>query len=149
MKVKRLISLILIKFDQHYGISKTKYSIKRNKSDLITFIVIFCAVVLMVVAYSPLYLNMLKTTLETYTILNIQPLFLANFLALAGFFGFFLGAFLLIGELFINKDMKLLLTLPLKPYEVILGKLSVILSDQMFISLILLLPSLTLLWGLY
>jgi ABC-2 type transport system permease protein len=85
---------------------------------------------------------MLKTTLETYTILNIQPLFLANFFVLAGFFGFFLGAFLLIGELFINKDMKLLLTLPLKPYEVILGKLSVILSDQMFISLILLLPSL-------
>lgn len=142
MKVKRLISLILIKFDQHYGISKTKYSIKRNKSDLITFIVILCALVPTVVAYSFLYFNMLKTTLETYTILNIQPLFLANFFVLAGFFGFFLGAFLLIGELFINKDMKLLLTLPLKPYEVILGKLSVILSDQMFISLILLLPSL-------
>jgi ABC-2 type transport system permease protein len=142
VKVKRLISLILIKFDQHYGISKTKYSIKRNKSDLITFIVIFCALVPTVVVYSFLYLNMLKTTLETYTILNIQPLFLANFFVLAGFFGFFLGAFLLIGELFINKDMKLLLTLPLKPYEVILGKLSMILSDQMFISLILLLPSL-------
>jgi len=142
VKVKRLISLILIKLDQHYGISKTKYSIKRNKSDLITFIVILCVLVPTVVAYSFPYFNMLKTTLETYTILNIQPLFLANFFVLAGFFGFFLGAFLLIGELFINKDMKLLLTLPLKPYEVILGKLSVILSDQMFISLILLLPSL-------
>jgi len=89
VKVKRLISLILIKLDQHYGISKTKYSIKRNKSDLITFIVILCALVPTVVAYSPLYLNMLKTTLETYTILNIQPLFLANFFVLAGFFGFF------------------------------------------------------------
>lgn len=139
MKVKRLTSLILIELDQHYRITKNKYLIKRNKSDLFSFVAILSAIIAMILIYSPIYLKMLEANLEVYITLNIQSFFLANFIILSGFFGFFLGTFIMIGEFYFNKDMKLLITLPLKPYETIIGKVSVVLADQMIISIILLL----------
>ena len=80
--------------------------------------------------------------------MDIQQLFLTNFIMLSGLFGFFLGAFVLIGEFFSNKDLKVLITLPLEPHETIFGKLFIVLFDQMIISLLLLLPAL-IYFGIY
>ena len=146
--MKKLISLSLIELDQHYKISKNKYLLKHTKDETIPFFALIAVLATLIIIYFPFYLDFIRVNLEYYSLKNIEPLFIAEFIMITGFIGFFLGAFVLIGEFFLKKDMKLLITLPLKPSEVILGKLSVVLCDQMIISLIFLLPAL-IYYGIY
>jgi ABC-2 type transport system permease protein len=146
--MKKLTSLSLIELDQHYKISKNKYLLKHTKDETIPFFALIAVLATLIIIYFPFYLDFIRVNLEYYSLKNIEPLFIAEFIMITGFIGFFLGAFVLIGEFFLKKDMKLLITLPLKPSEVILGKLSVVLCDQMIISLIFLLPAL-IYYGIY
>jgi len=68
-------------------------------------------------------------------------MFLYYIITGCGTFGIFLSFLVLIGEFFFNKDLRLLITLPLKPSEVILSKFFVILFDQIILNLIVLLPA--------
>lgn len=146
--MKKWISLSLIELDQHYKISKNRYLLKHTKDETIPFFALLAVLATLIIIYFPFYLDFIKVNLEFYTLKGTESLFIAEFVMITGFIGFFLGAFVLIGEFFLKKDMKLLITLPLKPYEVILGKLSVVLCDQMIISLIFLLPAL-IYFGIY
>ena len=148
MKVKKLISLFLIELDHHFSITKRRYSVKKNKGELVSLIAMIASISVLIIVYFLFYFNILNTNLKVYTEMDIQQLFLTNFIMLSGLFGFFLGAFVLIGEFFSNKDLKVLITLPLEPHETIFGKLFIVLFDQMIISLLLLLPAL-IYFGIY
>ncbi len=148
MKAKKLISLILIELDQHYSITKRRHSVKKNKSELASFIAMIASISILIIVYFIFYLNILNTNLILYAKMDIQHIFLTNFIMMSGLIGFFLGSFVLIGEFFSNKDLKVLITLPLEPYETILGKLFIVLFDQMIISLLILLPAL-IYFGIY
>lgn len=148
MKVKKLISLFLIELDHHFSITKRRYSVKKNKGELASLIAMIASISILIIVYFLFYFNILNTNLKVYTEMDIQQLFLTNFIMLSGLFGFFLGAFVLIGEFFSNKDLKVLITLPLEPHETIFGKLFIVLFDQMIISLLLLLPAL-IYFGIY
>lgn len=148
MKIKKLISLISIELDQHFSITKRIYFVKKNKSELASLVAMISGISILIIVYFLFYLNILNTNLILYTEMDIQHLFLTNFIMMSGLFGFFLGAFVLIGEFFSNKDLRVLITLPLKPHETILGKLFIVLFDQMIISLLILLPAL-IYFGIY
>ncbi len=148
MKAKKLISLILIELDQHYSITKRRHSVKKNKSELASFIAMIASISILIIVYFIFYLNILNTNLILYAKMDIQHIFLTNFIMMSGLIGFFLGSFVLIGEFFSNKDLKVLITLPLEPYKTILGKLFIVLFDQMIISLLILLPAL-IYFGIY
>lgn len=148
MKVKKLISLISIELDQHFNITKRRHTVKKNKGELASLIAMIASISILIVVYFLFYINILKTNLALYTEMNLQQLFLNNFIMMSGLFGFFLGAFVLIGEFFSNKDLKVLITLPLEPHETIFGKLFIVLFDQMIISLLILLPAL-IYYGIY
>lgn len=148
MKVKKLISLFLIELNHHFSITKRRYSVKKNKGELASLIAMIASISILIIVYFLFYFNILNTNLKVYTEMDIQQLFLTNFIMLSGLFGFFLGAFVLIGEFFSNKDLKVLITLPLEPHETIFGKLFIVLFDQMIISLLLLLPAL-IYFGIY
>jgi ABC-2 type transport system permease protein len=148
VKVKKLISLFLIELDHHFSITKRRYSVKKNKGELVSLIAMIASISVLIIVYFLFYFNILNTNLKVYTEMDIQQLFLTNFIMLSGLFGFFLGAFVLIGEFFSNKDLKVLITLPLEPHETIFGKLFIVLFDQMIISLLLLLPAL-IYFGIY
>ncbi len=142
MKVKKLISLISIELNQHFKISKTKYDLKNKKSDAITMIVVVVALGFAAVTMLPLYIEFMRNSLMSYASLNLKELFISNAVMISGFFGLFLGLFILIAEFFFSKDMRVLVSLPLKPQEVIFSKLFLIIFDQMIISLVILLPAL-------
>jgi len=148
VKVKKLISLISIELDQHFNITKRRHTVKKNKGELASLIAMIASISVLIIVYFLFYFNILNTNLKVYTEMDIQQLFLTNFIMLSGLFGFFLGAFVLIGEFFSNKDLKVLITLPLEPHETIFGKLFIVLFDQMIISLLLLLPAL-IYFGIY
>jgi ABC-2 type transport system permease protein len=142
VKVKKLISLISIELNQHFKISKTKYDLKNKKSDAITMIVVVVALGFAAVTMLPLYIEFMRNSLMSYASLNLKELFISNAVMISGFFGLFLGLFILIAEFFFSKDMRVLVSLPLKPQEVIFSKLFLIIFDQMIISLVILLPAL-------
>lgn len=140
MELKRLISLIWILINSHYGISKKRYTYFHQKRRLWELFLIVFAIVALAVSAVPLYGFFTKALLDQYIILGMEHLFLANLMLLSSVIGFVFGTFLLVSTFFFSNEMRILLPLPLKPYEVLIGKFAVVLLDQMIISLALLLP---------
>ncbi|RKX41296.1 MAG: hypothetical protein DRP33_05630, partial [Thermotogae bacterium] len=140
MELKRLISLIWILINSHYGISKKRYTYFHQKRRLWELFLIVFAIVALAVLAVPLYGFFTKALLDQYIILGMEHLFLANLMLLSSVIGFVFGTFLLVSTFFFSNEMRILLPLPLKPYEVLIGKFAVVLLDQMIISLALLLP---------
>lgn len=140
MKLKRLISLIWILINSHYGISKKRYIYFHQKRRLWELFLIVFAIVSLAVSIVPLYGFFARVLLDQYIILGMEHLFVANLMLLSSAIGFIFGTFLLISTFFFSDEMRILLPLPLKPYEVLTGKFIVVLLDQMIISLALLLP---------
>lgn len=142
MKRKPWISLFLILLNEHYGLSKKRYFYFEKKQRLWEFALIPIVIVAMVASLAPLYRIIMTGMLEQYTMMGMEALFLSNAYMLAGIFGFFLGIFMIVSTFFFSKDMNLLSTLPMKPWQIISAKTCVVLMDQMIISLALLLPPL-------
>jgi len=140
VELKRLISLIWILINSHYGISKKRYTYFHQKRRLWELFLIVFAIVALAVSAVPLYGFFTKALLDQYIILGMEHLFLANLMLLSSVIGFVFGTFLLVSTFFFSNEMRILLPLPLKPYEVLIGKFAVVLLDQMIISLALLLP---------
>lgn len=142
MKWKRLTSLISTLINSHYGISYKKFIYFKKKERLWEPILITFAIFSMIVGMVPLYSIIMKTSFEQMTAMGLQNLFLMQAFTATTFIGFFFGLFIVVNYLFFSREMKVLLPLPLKPSEVMTAKFSVIILDQMLISLVLLLPPL-------
>jgi ABC-2 type transport system permease protein len=82
--------------------------------------------------------------IEQYLKMGLEGLFLNNAILMTGMAGFFLGVFFMVSEFFYSKNLGVLMPLPLKPKQMIAAKISVLIIDQMWISLIVLLPSMIL-----
>ncbi len=142
MKMKKVISLISVLVDSHFGISTKKYTYFKKKQRLWEPAVIGGGVVAVVVSLSPLYYLLMKNMFDQYVQMGLENLFITTSVLLTGFLGFFFGIFFMTNALFFSKDMRTLVPLPLSPSEVITGKMFIVFLDQMFISLALLLPPL-------
>ena len=144
MKRNRMISLIWTLINAHYGLSKKRYQYfvqKKRIWELFLFGGSFAAIIFGV---GPLFLNLQKLMIEQYQQMGLEGLFLNNAILMAGMAGFFLGVFFMVTEFFYSKNLAVLMPLPLKPKQMIAAKISVLIIDQMWISLIVLLPAMIL-----
>lgn len=137
---KRMFSLIWIMIDSTYGISYKSYLYFKKKQRLWEFFLTITVVITMIVSIGPLYYTVMKGMFGQYKTLGLQSIFLANSIALSGLLGLFLGVFLTINSLFFSKNVAVLIPLPLKPREVMMGKIFEILTFQMLVSVVFLLP---------
>lgn len=94
------------------------------------------------ISLAPLYGTLITNAYQQYSQLGVPELFLLQFMVVTGLLGFFFGIFLMIGAMLFSKDMRILITLPLKPEDVMSAKFSTVILDQMIISLVTLLPPL-------
>lgn len=140
MRPRKSISLIWTLINEHYGISKARYRF-RNKQQMWLPFVIAASIILMVVSLGPLYLGFIKMQYEQYSAVGLQNLMLSTTFTITSMIGFMFGMFMLVNEFYFSKNMRILITLPLKPKTVMASKLSVIIVDQMWISLVILLPT--------
>jgi len=142
VKAKKLISLILTEINNHYGISKAKFYVKNDKKQMIIFYVIIVSIAITLISIIPLYKMFMENMLISYAMLGIKEMFISSAILYSGIFGLVIGLFVFIGEFFFTKNMPLLISLPLKPWEVITAKLTTVILDQLIISLCILLPHL-------
>lgn len=140
--MKKVISLISVLVDSHFGISTKKYAYFTKKQRLWEPIVIGGSILVVIVALYPLYHLLMRSMMDQYLQLGLENLFITTSVLLTGFLGFFFGIFFMVNALFFSKDMRVLVPLPLSPSEVITGKMFIVFLDQMFISLALLMPPL-------
>lgn len=141
MNLKKLTSLTLTELNSHFSVSKIIYNFKYNKKERFLYIFLTAVLLITFISLIPLYFIFLKSLLYGFMQLNMTKMFLYYIITGCGTFGIFLSFLVLIGEFFFNKDLRLLITLPLKPSEVILSKFFVILFDQIILNLIVLLPA--------
>ncbi|MFW6248684.1 MAG: putative ABC transporter permease subunit [Bacteroidota bacterium] len=142
-----MISLILTLINAHYGLSKKRiqYFIEKKRLwELFLLVGVFGALLIFLV---PLFVNLQGTLILQYRQMGLEGLFLNNTILLTGMFGFFLGIYLVINEFFFTKNLNLLMSLPLKPKEILGAKTILIMLDLLWISFLFLLPSL-LIFGL-
>ncbi len=142
MKRSRMISLIWTLINAHYGLSKKKIQYLINKKGLWEPFLLLTVFILLGVFVGPLFINLQGLMIDQYRQMGLEGLFLNNAILVTGMFGFFLGIFLVINEFFYTKNLNLLLSLPIKPKEILAAKIILILIDLFWISLLFLLPSL-------
>ncbi len=137
-----MISLIWTLINAHYGLSKKRYQYfvqKKRIWELFLFVGIFATLFFSI---GPLFIKLQKAMIIQYQQMGLEGLFLNNAILMTGMAGFFLGVFFMVTEFFYSKNLSVLMPLPLKPKQMIAAKISVLVIDQMWISLIVLLPSL-------
>jgi len=83
-----------------------------------------------------------KFQYDQYSKIGLQNLLLSTTFTFSSMVGFIFGMFFVVNEFFFSKNMRLLITLPYKPFQIISAKLLVVIIDQMWISFAVLLPML-------
>jgi len=137
-----MISLILTLINAHYGLSKKRIQYFIEKKRLWEFFLLIGVFGFLFIFVGPLFVNLQGMMIDQYKQIGLEGLFLNNAILLTGMFGFFLGIYLVINEFFFTKDLNLLMSLPLKPKEILAAKTIIIMIDLLWISLLFLLPSL-------
>ena len=137
-----MTSLILTLINAHYGLSKKRilYFVEKKRLwELMLLMVVFGCLFFFL---GPVFVNIQGAMIEQYRQIGLEGLFLNNAILMTGMFGFFLGIFLVINEFFYSKNLSLLISLPLKPKEILGAKTILIMIDLLWISFLILLPSL-------
>ena len=142
MRLKRWISLTWTIINANYGLSNLKTSLKKDKKNILILALMIYAFGAIGFSFVFFYKPLLISSYQQLATLGMEKLFLANAFLNAGIIGFIVGLFLLISTLFFSKDMRVLITLPIRASEVITAKLTVVILFQMIVSLAILLPSL-------
>jgi len=142
VKLKKWISLTWTLINSHYGLSKKHYYYIEKKERVWEPLIIIFAFGMGAIGMIPLYGTLITNAYQQYSQLGVPELFLLQFMVVTGLLGFFLGIFLMIGAMLFSRDMRILITLPIKPEGVMAAKFSTVILDQMIISLVTLLPPL-------
>lgn len=137
-----MISLILTLINAHYGLSKKRIQYFKEKKRLWEFFLLIGVFGFLFISIGPLFVNLQGMMINQYRQMGLEGLFLNNAILITGMFGFFLGIYLVINEFFFTKDLNLLMSLPLKPKEILGAKTILVMIDLLWISLLFLLPSL-------
>ena len=136
MRRNRWISLTWTLLNEHYGFSRKRQRYLVERRDLWEPILLIGIAVAMIATLSPLFKALLDQMIAVYTQMNIPQMVYAYFFMICSVFGFVIGLLMIISVFFFSKDLPLLISLPLKPGEVLAAKISLIVIDQMWISFI-------------
>jgi len=141
VRLKTTTSLISTLINAHYGLSKRQYQYFEKKERIWEPILFTGVIITLLITLGPIFVNLQQGMIEEYRKIGLEALFLNNSIMITGMLGFFLGLFFVVNEFFYTRNLSVLVPLPLKPKEVLAGKLTVILLDQIWISLVIFLPS--------
>jgi len=142
VKQNKMISLILTLINAHYGLSKKRVQYFKEKKRLWEFFLLLGVFGFLFIFIGPLFVKLQGMMIDQYRQVGLEGLFLNNAILITGMFGFFLGIYLVINEFFFTKDLNLLMSLPLKPKEILGAKSFLVMIDLLWISLLFLLPPL-------
>lgn len=140
MNMKITTSLIWTEIKQHYNLSKLKYNAKYNKKELIIPLTVIIAIAASIVSLMPLMYDLLSIMLISYASYGLTELFITTGVIYATSFGLIFGLFIIVGEFFYSKNLRVITTLPLKSWQIITGKFAIVFCDLTLISMIILIP---------
>ncbi len=136
MRRNRWISLTWTLLNEHYGFSRKRQRYFVERRDLWEPFLLIGIAVFMIATLSPLFKALLDQMIAVYSQMNIPEMVYAYFFMICSVFGFVIGLLLIISVFFFSKDLPLLVSLPLKPGEILAAKISLIVVDQLWISFI-------------
>lgn len=116
-----------------YGISAMLYDSKKKKR---TFkkVILFVAVIICLVPAYAMYVYFTFLMYDSYAMLNQTSAYLAQFLSLGAVVILVFGISYILSYFYLSKDLDTLLSLPIKPSNIVLSKiLTITVSEYMFV----------------
>jgi ABC-2 type transport system permease protein len=142
--MKPFAAFIKMQLNVNYGVSALKYRFTREKKKLWEPILIAVVIPLALLPMLVLYTLMMTGIFAASS--AMQPAQPEVILTIAFLFTqlviLFFGIFYVMGTFYFSQDLEALITLPLKPYEVIGGKFAVVMINEYLTSMPILLPPL-------
>jgi len=132
----RWISLTLTLLNEHYGISRKRQRYLVDRKDLWEPFLIFGIVAVLIVTLFPLMKTLLDQMIAVYAQMGAPEMVYAYFFMICSAFGFLVGLLVILSVFFFSKDLPLLMSLPLKPTEILSAKIALIVIDQTWISIV-------------
>lgn len=140
-KMKKFISLLKTQINSYYGISAIKYKYFVEKKQRWELDLAIFGIVVGVAVFLFIYVMQLEGLFAASIALNQPHLMLAIVLFLGQIVTLIFGFFWVISVFYFSDDVKILLPLPLQPYEILLSKYTVILVNEYAVLALLLLPA--------
>lgn len=140
-KMKKFISLLKTQINSYYGISAIKYKYFVEKKQRWELDLAIFGIVVGVAVFLFIYVMQLEGLFAASIALNQPQLMLAIVLFLGQIVTLIFGFFWVISVFYFSDDVKILLPLPLQPYEILLSKYTVILVNEYAVLALLLLPA--------
>lgn len=131
--MKELMRLTAVSLKNVYGISAMLYDTKKKKR---TFkkVILFIAVIICLVPAYAMYVYFTSLMYDSYAMLNQTSAYLAQFLSLGAVVILIFGISYILSYFYMSKDLDTLLSLPIKPENIVLSKiLTITVSEYMFV----------------
>lgn len=140
--MKPFMSFVKMQLNVNYGISALKYRFTREKKKLWEPILIAIVIPLSLLPMLILYTVMMSGIFTAGALINQPEIVLAIAFLFAQLVILLFGIFYVMGTFYFSQDLESLVTLPLKPYEVVGGKFAVVMVNEYLTAMPLLLPPL-------
>ena len=138
--MKKTIALFKIMLDSTYGISSFKYKASKNHMEVLKFIGLM---LILVVSLSPMLLGYIVYIESSYKGLQsygAQGAVITLGVVLSSTLILILGLFYVISTFYFTSDMEHLITLPLRPAQILGAKFGVVLVSEYITELFIVLP---------
>lgn len=137
--MKELMQLTSVSLKSVYGLSALLYDTKKNKKSPKRLVLFVVLVVCLLPAYI-LYISFTSLLYDAYVMLNQVNAYLAQYLALTSIVILIFGISYILAYFYMAKDLDTLLSLPLKPGNIVLSKILTITISEYFFVLPIMLP---------
>jgi ABC-2 type transport system permease protein len=138
--MKELIRLTSVSLKSVYGLSALLYDSKKNKKS-VKRLVLFIVLVLCLLPAYILYISFTSLLYDAYVMLNQANAYLAQYLALTSVVILIFGISYILAYFYMAKDLDTLLSLPLRPGNIVLSKILTITISEYFFVLPIMLPA--------
>ena len=131
--MRELMRLSAVSLKNTYGISALLYDTKKKKRSFKKVILFFAVIICLIPAYA-MYVYFTSLMYDSYAMLNQTSAYLAQFLSLGAVVILVFGISYILSYFYLSKDIDTLLSLPVKPSNIVLSKiLTITVSEYMFL----------------
>jgi ABC-2 type transport system permease protein len=137
--MKELMRLTFVSLKSVYGLSALLYDTKKSKKSPKRLVLFIVLVLCLLPAYI-LYISFTSLLYDAYVMLNQANAYLAQYLALTSVVILIFGISYILAYFYMAKDLDTLLSLPLRPGNIVLSKILTITISEYFFVLPIMLP---------
>ncbi len=138
--MKPFAAFLKMQLNVNYGISALKYRFTREKKKLWEPVLIAVVIAVSLIPLLVLYTALMISLFAAGTMMGQPGMILTLSILLAQVTILIFGLFYILGTFYFSKDLESIVPLPLKPYEVIGGKFTVVMVNEYLTSMPILLP---------